>query len=117
MFSLFSFLRLAFITMSGEDFRSVMDAILWAIKHLDRNISDTGLEIVCLCFHFCVDWYVDNYVEVLLLIVEVWMCWGVDVDDCVDVLMSGQEKKNEYLCFLEFVDFPAFLISPERYII
>lgn len=34
------------LRLSAEQFKLVMDSIIWAMKHLERNISETGLNIL-----------------------------------------------------------------------
>lgn len=36
----------ALLALNGGQFKLVMDSILWALKHLERNIADTGLNIL-----------------------------------------------------------------------
>lgn len=36
----------ALLRLSGESFQLVMNSIIWAIKHLERNIQDTGLNVL-----------------------------------------------------------------------
>jgi exportin-1 len=36
----------ALLRLSGEPFQLVMNSIIWAVKHLERNIQDTGLTVL-----------------------------------------------------------------------
>lgn len=36
----------ALLRFNGAQFQLVMDSVLWAMKHLERNIADTGLNIL-----------------------------------------------------------------------
>jgi len=36
----------AMLRLNAQQFQLVMDSIIWAMKHLERNIADTGLQIL-----------------------------------------------------------------------
>jgi len=36
----------AMLRLNAQQFQLVMDSIIWALKHLERNIADTGLQIL-----------------------------------------------------------------------
>ncbi len=36
----------AFFTISAQSFKLVLDSVVWAFKHAERNISETGLNIL-----------------------------------------------------------------------
>lgn len=36
----------ALLRLSGPQFQLIMDAIIWAVKHLERTPAETGLKIV-----------------------------------------------------------------------
>lgn len=41
----------AFFVISAESFKLVLDSVVWAFKHAERNISETGLNILLELFH------------------------------------------------------------------
>jgi exportin-1 len=34
------------LRLTAPQFQLVMDSVIWAMKHLERNIADTGLQIL-----------------------------------------------------------------------
>jgi hypothetical protein len=36
----------AMLRLNAAQFKLIMDSVIWAVKHLERNIADTGLQIL-----------------------------------------------------------------------
>lgn len=40
----------AFLSIAPAQFKLVLDSIIWAFKHTMRNVADTGLKALSICF-------------------------------------------------------------------